>query len=269
MPKNYYLILGIPSSSSQEDIKAAYRRLAKEFHPDYYGKNQAPFQVLQEAYSVLSDPRSRSSYDETLLDSESRQQSRHAEPFRRHFQETVEPLVPDGGARHTLFRNTPEKSFHHYGSNLDSMFDEILGRFSERPLQENRQYDHNQIDIELSPEQARRGGNVRLLVPFQMHCPSCHRYGNFRYQLCRRCHGRGFLSGGKNRLAQLPSRHQGKSYKPALSVFIHLRKNLTDGCLQGNLNNCPRSGDDMTAWGLFSGHPAAKCSAFVGIEWII
>ena len=70
MPKNYYIILGIPANSNQEDIKAAYRRLAKEYHPDYYGENYAPFQVLQEAYSVLSDPlqRKKGGFDKVLKD---------------------------------------------------------------------------------------------------------------------------------------------------------------------------------------------------------
>ena len=49
MPKNYYVVLGIPSTSSQEEIKTAYRRLAKEFHPDRYGEGHSPFQVIQEA----------------------------------------------------------------------------------------------------------------------------------------------------------------------------------------------------------------------------
>ncbi len=64
MPKNYYIILGIPATSSQEEIKSAYRRLAKEFHPDIYTEGHLPFQVIQEAYSVLGDPISRRAYDD-------------------------------------------------------------------------------------------------------------------------------------------------------------------------------------------------------------
>lgn len=63
MPKNYYLVLGITSDATLDDIKEAYRRLAKEFHPDHYGDNHSPFLAIQEAYSVLSDPVRRRTHD--------------------------------------------------------------------------------------------------------------------------------------------------------------------------------------------------------------
>jgi len=59
MPKNYYIILGISTDSSQQEIKSAYRRLAKAFHPDIYKEKHSPFPVIQEAYAVLSDPQRR------------------------------------------------------------------------------------------------------------------------------------------------------------------------------------------------------------------
>jgi len=203
MPKNYYVILGIPSSSSQDDIKAAYRRLAKEFHPDYYGKNQAPFQVLQEAYSVLGNPQSRKSYDESLPSMESSQQPQHTAPVHRRCQETLEPLVPDD-APISPFRDAPERPFHHYRWTLDSIFDEFPGTFRERYRQANKPTDHVQIEIELSPGQARTGGKVRLLVPFSTRCPSCYRQGYFRYHHCRRCSGSGIIAGEKTVLLSYP-----------------------------------------------------------------
>ena len=53
MAKSYYTILGITSDASQTDVKTAYRRLAKEFHPDRYTGTDGPFLEVQEAYSVL------------------------------------------------------------------------------------------------------------------------------------------------------------------------------------------------------------------------
>lgn len=67
MPKDYYLILGITSEATLDDIKDAYRRLAKEYHPDHYGENQSPFLAIQEAYSVLSDPMKRQTHDLAVL----------------------------------------------------------------------------------------------------------------------------------------------------------------------------------------------------------
>ena len=57
-PKGYYARLGIKSSASAEDIKRAYRHLAKELHPDRNNDASAKsrFQAANEAYSVLSEP---------------------------------------------------------------------------------------------------------------------------------------------------------------------------------------------------------------------
>lgn len=59
---NYYSILGIDKSASQEDIKKAYRRLASQHHPDK-GGDTSMFQKIEEAYRILSDPQKKQEYD--------------------------------------------------------------------------------------------------------------------------------------------------------------------------------------------------------------
>ena len=63
MPKDYYLVLGISSDATLDEIKDAYRRLAKTFHPDHYGDDLSPFLAVQEAYNILSDPIKRQTHD--------------------------------------------------------------------------------------------------------------------------------------------------------------------------------------------------------------
>ena len=66
MAKDYYEILGVPRDASQDDIKKAYRRLAREYHPDVNKEPGAEerFKEINEAYRVLGDPDTRRRYDE-------------------------------------------------------------------------------------------------------------------------------------------------------------------------------------------------------------
>ncbi len=65
MPRDYYEILNVPPDATQEEIHRAYRRLAREYHPDVSKDPQAEekFKEINEAYQVLSDPQKRAEYD--------------------------------------------------------------------------------------------------------------------------------------------------------------------------------------------------------------
>lgn len=63
--RDYYEILGVPRSASAEDLKSAFRRLARQYHPDVNKEPDAEerFKEINEAYAVLSDPEKRAAYD--------------------------------------------------------------------------------------------------------------------------------------------------------------------------------------------------------------
>src|SRR5438132_4172426 len=69
--KDYYQILGVPRGASDAEIKKAFRKLAREFHPDVAKdkkKAEEKFKEINEAYEVLSDPAKRKKYDELGAD---------------------------------------------------------------------------------------------------------------------------------------------------------------------------------------------------------
>ena len=64
---DYYKILGVDRNIPQKDVRAAYRKRAKLFHPDLHPndpKAKAKFQALNEAYEVIGDPDKRAKYDQ-------------------------------------------------------------------------------------------------------------------------------------------------------------------------------------------------------------
>ena len=64
--RDYYEVLGVSKDASQDEIKKAYRSLAKKYHPDVNKASDAAekFKEVNEAYEVLSDPQKRSTYDQ-------------------------------------------------------------------------------------------------------------------------------------------------------------------------------------------------------------
>ena len=103
--KDYYGVLGISNTEANPGIHRAYRRLAKDCHPDRAGdQGTQKFHEIQEAYEVLSDPEKRRRYDEHATPVR-RSQCPHAEPLVRPrttcFNEP-EPLIPADSAIQSL-----------------------------------------------------------------------------------------------------------------------------------------------------------------------
>src|ERR1700744_502739 len=84
--KDYYAVLGVPKSAAEKDIKSAYRKLARKWHPDANPNNpreaEEKFKDIQEAYEVLGDPEKRRKYD--ALGSDWQRAAREAEQQRSY-----------------------------------------------------------------------------------------------------------------------------------------------------------------------------------------
>jgi curved DNA-binding protein len=97
--KDYYQIMGVAREASQDEIKRAYRRLARKFHPDVSKEANAEdkFKELQEAYEVLKDPQRRAAYDQLGSNWRAGQEFRPPPDLGRDFEFSSSSFGGSGG----------------------------------------------------------------------------------------------------------------------------------------------------------------------------
>ena len=188
MAKSYFAILGISSNATADDIKTAYRRLAKEFHPDRYEGGSETFQDIQEAYSVLGNARRRREYQQNIS------QVTQLRPLRRTRYPEPEPLIPESRPI-DLGEISPVRSFQSLTPSFDEIFDWLWKNYSDLDRPKSSQVQNLTLEVTLTSEQARRGGSARIMVPARAVCPTCRGYGGVGPYECSRCAGEGAISG--------------------------------------------------------------------------
>jgi len=151
--QDYYKILGVERAATAEQIKTAYRRLARKFHPDVSKEPNAEtrFKEMQEAYEVLKDPEKRTAYDQLGSEWKSGQQFRPPPDWGSGFEFSGRP----GGAGGRRARAAPEEEFAHEG--FSDFFSSLFGGgspFAAAGVRGGRDH-HARVDVDL--EEAFRG----------------------------------------------------------------------------------------------------------------
>ena len=188
MAKSYFAILGISSNATSDEIRSAYRRLAKEFHPDHYGGSGEAFQEIQEAYAVLGNARRRNEYVRNISKVPLRTPKRPGDCLQ------PEPLIPEEKPV-DIGRISPVRSFQSFTPSFDEIFNWLWKNYSDLAQPKSGRIQNLTLEVPLTPEQARSGGNARIMVPAKAVCPICHGYGGVGFYECSRCAGEGAISG--------------------------------------------------------------------------
>jgi curved DNA-binding protein len=156
--RDYYQILGVARTATADEIKKAYRRLARKFHPDVSKEANAEqkFKEVQEAYEVLKDPEKRAAYDQLGSDWKSGQQFRPPPGWAEGFE--FRGSGPAGGYRQSF---EDEAGFSEFFSSLFGGGSPFAGAAGTRPARSRAGRDHHaRIDLDL--EEAYQGGTRTL-----------------------------------------------------------------------------------------------------------
>ncbi|TET25773.1 MAG: molecular chaperone DnaJ [Dehalococcoidia bacterium] len=191
--KDYYEILGVNRNASEREIKQAYRRLARKYHPDVNPSDksaEARFKQINEAYEVLSDKEKRPKYDRFGDQWQYADQFAQAQPSSGWDSGT-------GGFR-----------FYSSGDDIGSLFDEMLrgvggGTFSQRG-QPRRGRDITS-PIEVTLEEAYRGTSRTISLAVEEPCPTCRGSGFIQNVPCSVCQGSGVAAKTKRLEVKIPA----------------------------------------------------------------
>jgi len=170
--KDYYEILGVKRDASQEEIKRAYRRLARKYHPDVNPGDKVAeqkFKEINEAYEVLSDPNKRAEYDQ----------------FGRT------PFGPEGFEGFKRY----DFGFDFGTKGFEDIFSDFLGGFRAREAPVKGHDLKTSLDITL--EEAYKGAVKSVTLTREVPCPGCGGSGAESIEVCSHCKGSGVITRGK------------------------------------------------------------------------
>ncbi len=172
--KDYYQVLGVPSSATDKEITRAYRKLAKQYHPDANPGSEERFKEISAAYDVLGDAARRKEYDE------------------------VRRLGPMAGGLGGGFGSPGGTTFRVEDlGDLGDLFGGIFGgRSSRRRARGPQRGADVETELHLSFADAVHGVTASVNVPEEVRCHTCNGTGaapGTSTHTCPRCHGKGTL----------------------------------------------------------------------------
>lgn len=172
--RDYYEVLGVSKTATDAEIKSAFRKLAKKYHPDVSKEENAAekFKEAQEAYAVLSDPEKRKKYDQF---------------------------------GHSAFQNNGGGAGGFQGfdgfdfGDMGDIFDDILGGFgfssnSRRSANGPRKGNDVLYRMTISFDEAVHGCEKDINLDTVDNCPNCHGEGGFNSKTCPECRGSGTIT---------------------------------------------------------------------------
>ena len=172
--KDYYETLGVSKDASDAEIKSAFRKLAKKYHPDVNKEPdaEAKFKEIGEAYSILSDPQKRKTYDQF-----------------------GSAAFEQGGAGGGFNGFGGFQGFNMDDIDLSDIFDDMFGGFGfgsrKSSKKRPRKGDDSLVRVNIDFDEAVNGSKKTIKLDLDEKCDECNGEGGFDSKSCSTCGGRG------------------------------------------------------------------------------
>lgn len=178
MSKDYYKILGVDKSATQDEIKKAFKKLAMQHHPDRPGGDEKKFKEINEAFQVVGDAEKRTKYDQFGADFD--QQGGFGGASWDDFMRAARGGQGFGGANFG-------------GMDFGDIFGDLFGFGGGGQTRQGRGHDI-EVDVEVTFQESAFGVEKDVSLRKQTKCDVCHGSGSepgSKMDKCHTCHGQG------------------------------------------------------------------------------
>jgi len=204
--KDYYKSLGVERTANAEEIRKAFRKLARQYHPDVANDKKSAeekFKEINEAYEVLGDPEKRKQYDELGANWKRGAEFRAPPGWERRARRSsgdAEPFM--------------DSEFHFGGTGFSDFFEQFFGSMSGRRggsgfrdrFQEQSQRGQDiEADIMVTLEEALNGSIRPVSLRRSVPCERCGGSGEVKGKTCPQCEGSGQTSKVENYQVKIPA----------------------------------------------------------------
>jgi len=205
--KDYYASLGVPRTASEADIKKAFRKLAREYHPDVAKdkkRAEEKFKEVNEAYEVLGDPAKRKQYDQ----------------LGANWKSGADFRPPSGWGGRTGQRRggggpgAADYEFNFGGTGFSDFFEQMFGGRRGGGAGRNSGFDDADLaergadiegDIMVTLEEAMRGSLRAVSVRHAVPCEVCGGAGQRNQRVCVACEGNGRVAKSETYQVKVPA----------------------------------------------------------------
>jgi DnaJ-class molecular chaperone len=196
--KDYYKVLGVGKEATTDEIKKAFRKLARKYHPDVNPgdkKAEEKFKEINEAYEVLSDPDKRKKYD----------------TLGPNWQEQFGPQFSNRRTYTNAYRTSPLEFDSNSG--FSDFFEALFGRSNAnsgggmrgQETFRKRVGDNIEQPVEVTIQEAYTGAARTFNIQSTEVCPVCRGTGEVSGRACANCGGQGMLTNTKRIQVKIPA----------------------------------------------------------------